>query len=54
MIEECEQKEREALNHVFRANAVPSHVKQNLYEKIMREQEERRMTVKENSKQITK
>jgi hypothetical protein len=37
MIRESKLKESEAYNYVFKAKPVPQHVKQPLFEKIMRE-----------------
>ncbi len=53
MIRESKLKESEAYNYVFKAKPVPQHVKQPLFEKIMREQEERRKEVHDNSIAIT-
>lgn len=39
MIEEKERKEKEIYSTRFKANPVPAHVKQDLYRKLMHDQE---------------
>ena len=53
MLLEKEQVELEPLNVHFQANTVPAHVKVPLYDQIMREQEERRERVRQESKAMT-
>lgn len=52
--EERALKEKSTYNFYFRANPVPEHIKDhNLYEKIKKNQEQRRAEVKKNSKILT-
>ena len=55
MIEEVEKKKQEPYSkkNRFKAKKVPAHVKKPLFDQIMRDNEERRQKVKQNSIAIT-
>lgn len=53
MVETKEKQEEENMKFKFRAREVPAHVKQPLFEKKLKEQEERRAQVKANSVALT-
>lgn len=54
MLKEKEQSDLQYKSYVFRANEIPRTTKEPLYEKLMREKEERRLEVKRLSMAITK